>query len=126
MAAMLVLWTVAGVGILVSLLLGHFTGREYLGYHPFFSLLIAAGWILFAINFYAKVGTSLRDRPPTEPPSPELASRLAASEQSVAKLASSARHSLEVRLREVRRLRDATARYRPARSGLPAFVSKSI
>ncbi|MCZ6598518.1 MAG: cbb3-type cytochrome c oxidase subunit I [Planctomycetota bacterium] len=63
MAAMLVLWTVAGVGILVSLLLGHFTGREYLGYHPFFSLLIAAGWILFAVNFYARVGASLRDRP---------------------------------------------------------------
>ncbi len=62
-AIMVLLWLSAGVGIIVSLLAGHFTGREYLGYHPFFSLLIAAGWLLLAINFYSLVGFSLRGRP---------------------------------------------------------------
>ncbi|MDP6387622.1 MAG: cbb3-type cytochrome c oxidase subunit I [Planctomycetota bacterium] len=61
--AMVTLWTAAGVGIVISLLCGHFTGREYLGYSPVFSVLIASGWLLFAWNFYARVGWSLKGRP---------------------------------------------------------------
>jgi nitric oxide reductase subunit B len=58
-----ILWAVAGVGILVTLLSGWFTGREYLGYHPVFSVLILIGWLLFAWNYFEKVGISLRKRP---------------------------------------------------------------
>lgn len=61
--AMVILWTAAGVGIVISLLSGHFTGREYLGYSPVFSVLIVLGWLLFAWNFYARVGWSLKGRP---------------------------------------------------------------
>jgi len=61
--AMVLLWTAAGIGILTSLITGHFTGREYLGYSPWFSILIVLGWLLFAINFYQRVGFSLRGRP---------------------------------------------------------------
>jgi nitric oxide reductase subunit B len=61
--AMVTLWTAAGVGIVISLLGGHFTGREYLGYSPVFSILIVLGWLLFAWNFYARVGWSLKGRP---------------------------------------------------------------
>ncbi len=57
------LWTVAGVGILVTLLAGRFTGREYLGYHPVFSALILAGWVLFAWNYFGQVGWRLKTRP---------------------------------------------------------------
>jgi|TARA_B100001964_G_scaffold25924_1_gene25856 nitric oxide reductase subunit B len=59
----IVLWTVAGLGILVTLLSGRFTGREYLGYHPAFSVLILAGWLLFAWNFFEQSGISLSNRP---------------------------------------------------------------
>ncbi|HAK57040.1 MAG TPA: hypothetical protein DCP38_16405 [Acidobacteria bacterium] len=59
----IVLWTVAGVGILVTLLSGRFTGREYLGYHPAFSILILTGWLLFAWNFFEQSGISLANRP---------------------------------------------------------------
>jgi len=59
----LVLWTIAGSGILVTLLLGRFTGREYLGYHPAFSALILLGWLLFAWNYFSWGGISLKGRP---------------------------------------------------------------
>jgi len=59
----LVLWVGAGVGILISLSLGHFSGREYLGYHPLFSLLILAGWLLFAWNYFDRVGLRLVGQP---------------------------------------------------------------
>jgi nitric oxide reductase subunit B len=61
--AMVLLWATAGVGIVISLLSGHFTGREYLGYSPVFSVLIVLGWLLFAWNFYSRVGWSLKGRP---------------------------------------------------------------
>ena len=61
--AMVVLWTIAGVGIVISLLAGHFTGREYMGYSPVFSIPIALGWLLFAHNFYARVGWSVKGQP---------------------------------------------------------------
>lgn len=62
-AAMTGCWTAAGVGIFTSLSLGHFTGREYAGYHPFFGALIVAGWLLFAWNFFGRAGFSLRGKP---------------------------------------------------------------
>ncbi len=63
MAWQVMLWAVAGIGILVTLLGGEFTGREYLGYHPGFSLLILAGWLLFAWNFFASIRRSDGERP---------------------------------------------------------------
>jgi len=60
---MTLLWAAAGVGIIISLLAGHFTGREYQGYSPVFSVLIVLGWLLFARNFYGRVGASLKGRP---------------------------------------------------------------
>jgi nitric oxide reductase subunit B len=61
--AQVALWSAAGVGILVSLLAGRFSGREYAGYHPVFSAMILAGWLLFAWNFVGRSGLSLRGRP---------------------------------------------------------------
>ncbi|MFQ5701442.1 MAG: cbb3-type cytochrome c oxidase subunit I [Acidobacteriota bacterium] len=59
----LTLWSLAGVGILATLLGGLFSGREYIGYHPAFSVLILIGWLLFAKNYFARVGFRLRGRP---------------------------------------------------------------
>lgn len=59
----LALWSVAGIGILVTLLAGKFSGREYAEYHPAFAALILIGWLLFARNYFAHVGFSLRHRP---------------------------------------------------------------
>ena len=60
---MIGLWVVAGAGILATLLAGRFTGREYAGYHPIFSAMIFAGWLLFAWNFFGRTGLSFRGRP---------------------------------------------------------------
>ena len=49
------LWLAAGIGIFISLLSGVYSGREYMEYHPFFSLLIFIGWGLFAKIFIARV-----------------------------------------------------------------------
>lgn len=59
----LILWAVAGVGITVSLLAGVVSGREYLGYHPAFSALVLAGWLLFAWSWFEREGFSLRGKP---------------------------------------------------------------
>ncbi|MCH7872153.1 MAG: cbb3-type cytochrome c oxidase subunit I, partial [Planctomycetes bacterium] len=59
----LILWGVAGGGILVSLCQGVFSGREYLGAHWSWSILIYLGWILFAWNFFSVVGFNLRGKP---------------------------------------------------------------
>lgn len=59
----LLLWSVAGVGVLVTLCRGVFSGREYLGGHWAWSVLIYVGWILFAWNFFSVVGFSLRGKP---------------------------------------------------------------
>ncbi len=58
-----ILWAAAGAGIFITLSLGRFTGREYLGYQPIFSLLILAGWLLFACNYFLLVGFKLSGRP---------------------------------------------------------------
>lgn len=48
--------------ILISYCVGIFGGREYWEFHPWLSLPITAGWILFLINFLKSVG-SLKNQP---------------------------------------------------------------
>lgn len=57
------LWAAAGLGIIATLMAGRFTGREYLGYSPILSIPIALGWVLFAWNYYGRVGFRLKGRP---------------------------------------------------------------
>ncbi len=59
----LVSWAVAGIGILVSYILGVFSGREYMGFHPIFSIPIMLGWIMFTVNFFSHVRKGLLARP---------------------------------------------------------------
>jgi len=61
--AQVILWAIAGGGILGSLLGGVFSGREYIGFHPVFSIPILLGWLLFAWNFYSNLGKGLLHRP---------------------------------------------------------------
>ena len=51
LAAQVTFWGVAGAGILVTLLMGISSGREYMGFHPIFSIPILLGWVCFGINF---------------------------------------------------------------------------
>ena len=46
-----VCWVVGGGGVLITLLLGVTSGREYVGFHPTFSVMFFAGWIAFAWTF---------------------------------------------------------------------------
>lgn len=57
------LWALAGVGILITLGAGIFSGREYMGFHPAFSLAILGGWLLFAWNFFRVVGPGFWRKP---------------------------------------------------------------
>jgi len=50
-----VCWLVAGAGILVSLLLGISTGREYLGFPVVFSVILLVGWVAFAWNLLRRL-----------------------------------------------------------------------
>ncbi len=59
----LVCWGLAGLGVLFTLPFGITTGREYLGFVPFISLLILIGWVLFAITFFRRVGPGFFGRP---------------------------------------------------------------
>ncbi len=43
--------------ILVSYCFGVFGGREYWEFHPFFSIPIAIGWVIFLINFMSGIKT---------------------------------------------------------------------
>ncbi len=45
-------WAIAGAGILVTVPMGITSGREYVGFHPIFSLFIMVGWLCFAWNFF--------------------------------------------------------------------------
>ena len=56
-------WAAAGLGILVTLLLGIGSGREYVGFHPIFSVLILVGWLCYAWNFFRVVGPGFWSRP---------------------------------------------------------------
>ncbi len=58
-----ILWAIAGIGILSSLLFGVFSGREYMGFHPIFSIPVLLGWLLFTWNFFAILGKGLLHRP---------------------------------------------------------------
>ena len=48
-------WVGAGLGIFVTVSLGVFSGREYLGFHPLFSILLLAGWLAFAWTFLRRL-----------------------------------------------------------------------
>jgi len=56
-------WAIAGAGILVTLLLRIGSGREYMGFHPIFSVFILAGWIAYAWNFFRVAGPGFFHRP---------------------------------------------------------------
>ena len=56
-------WAGAGLGILLTLMAGVGSGREYVGFHPAFSVLILAGWLCYAWNFFRVVGPGFWDRP---------------------------------------------------------------
>ena len=59
----MVAWGLAGLGILVTLPFGITSGREYLGFHPVFSLLIWGGWAVFAWTFFSRVRRGFFSRP---------------------------------------------------------------
>lgn len=44
-------WLAAGIGAVVTLLLGINTGREYLEFHPAISALLLAGWLAYLVTF---------------------------------------------------------------------------
>lgn len=56
-------WAIAGAGILVTLLLGVGSGREYVGFHPVFSALILVGWLCYTWNFFRAAGPGFFQRP---------------------------------------------------------------
>jgi nitric oxide reductase subunit B len=56
-------WAIAGAGILVTLLMGVGSGREYVGFHPGFSALILIGWICYAWNFFRVASRGFFERP---------------------------------------------------------------
>lgn len=58
-----ILWAIAGVGILGSLATGVFSGREYMGFHPVLSIPVLIGWLLFTWNFFSHLGKGLFHRP---------------------------------------------------------------
>lgn len=53
----LVIFIITVFLILVSYCFGVFGGREYWEFHPLLALPIAAGWILFIINFVRSIGS---------------------------------------------------------------------
>jgi nitric oxide reductase subunit B len=63
MRIQVVSWTIAGLGILVTLAGGIGSGREYVGFHPVFSLLIMIGWLCYAWNFFRIAGPCFFERP---------------------------------------------------------------
>ncbi len=50
-----VCWLLAGAGIFVSLAAGVLSGREYLDFHPIFSVMLLAGWSAFAWTFLKRL-----------------------------------------------------------------------
>jgi nitric oxide reductase subunit B len=54
------LWIVSGISAIVMILLGQFSGREYLPFHPVISLAILVGWGLFAINYFSCIKNFLQ------------------------------------------------------------------
>lgn len=62
-AIQVLLWAIAGGGIIITLALGMTSGREYMGFIPIFGLLIFLGWILFAWNFFSATWRGFWNRP---------------------------------------------------------------
>jgi nitric oxide reductase subunit B len=60
---LVLLWAFAGLGILISLVAGVTSGREYMGFHPVFSIPILLGWLLFAWNFFRATWRDFFGRP---------------------------------------------------------------
>ncbi len=56
-------WIVGGAGVLVTLLAGVTSGREYLGFHPMFSAMFLVGWIAFGWTFFKYVWRGFWHRP---------------------------------------------------------------
>jgi len=56
-------WAIAGVGILTTLMLRIGSGREYVGFHPVFSVFIAVGWLCYTWNFFRIAGPRFFERP---------------------------------------------------------------
>ena len=56
-------WAIAGSGILATLTMGIGSGREYVGFHPIFSVFILLGWICYAWNFFRVAGPNFFERP---------------------------------------------------------------
>ncbi len=56
-------WITAGFGILVTLVAGLSSGREYLGFHPAFSAILLLGWFAFAYNFLRRLGGGFFGKP---------------------------------------------------------------
>lgn len=63
MRIQIVSWSVAGLGILVTLAMGIGSGREYVGFHPIFSAMILLGWLCYAWNFFRIAGPGFFERP---------------------------------------------------------------
>ncbi len=57
------LWGLAGAGILLTLPFGISSGREYLGFHPVFSMLIVLGWLAFARTYFGRVRRGFWSQP---------------------------------------------------------------
>lgn len=47
-----ILWFICGLFIIISLLYGKFSGREYMEFHPLISLFLLLGWIFFLLCFF--------------------------------------------------------------------------
>ncbi|MCZ6916970.1 MAG: cbb3-type cytochrome c oxidase subunit I [Gemmatimonadetes bacterium] len=58
-----VCWIVGGGGVLVTLLAGVTSGREYLGFHPLFSAMFLMGWIAFGWTFFKYIWRGFWHRP---------------------------------------------------------------
>ncbi len=61
--AQMICWGLAGLGVLATVPFGITSGREYLGFPPALSLLVAAGWVLFAWTFFSRVRHGFWHRP---------------------------------------------------------------
>ena len=56
-------WAVAGVGVFCTMLVGVGSGREYMGFHPIFSIPIVLGWLMFTWNYFSHLGRGFMSRP---------------------------------------------------------------
>ena len=56
-------WAIAGTSIRDTLAMGIGSGREYVGFHPVFSVFILLGWICYVWNFFRVAGPDFFERP---------------------------------------------------------------